>query len=123
VKSDQSCLYSHVIRFLLAFIFLLASSSLWAATTYLGTNGVRAKLMLSNSVSKPCTECHKPVVDGGSGPDFTTSYSTFSAYATAYYAGNKQTAVQQMITRTSLAPGSGGFMPDGMLVPASITQL
>jgi len=79
----------------------------WAATTYSGSDGVRSKLLISNSVSA-CSNCHT-----GSPPDFTSSYSAFSTYATVSHSGSKTVAVQAMRDRTSQAPGSGGFMPDG----------
>ena len=93
---------------------VLASLFLWpivseGATTYSGTNGVRANLLTSNSVSA-CTGCH---YDGGSGPDFTTDYSAFSTYATDYYSGSKTSAAQAMIDRTSLETSDPSFMPQG----------
>ena len=91
-----------------AVLLCLFSSSLFAATTYDGTNGVRANLLISNSVSA-CSGCH----DGSYVVDFTSSYSAFSSYATASHAGSKYNAVSEMITRTSLNPGDASFMPDG----------
>ena len=80
-----------------------------AATTYSGTNGVRAKLFTSNSVSA-CTGCH---YDGGSGPDFTSDHDAFSTYATDYHSGSLTDAVQEMIDRTSLETTDPNFMPQG----------
>jgi hypothetical protein len=90
-------------------LFLSWPNLTQAATTYSGTNGVRAKLLSSNSVSA-CTGCH---YNGGSGPDFTTNYSAFSSYATDYHSGSLPDAVQEMIDRTSLATSDPNFMPQG----------
>jgi len=100
------------LRFVLwpiAAISVCFSLSASAATTYSGSDGIRLKLLTSNSVSA-CSGCH---FDGGTGPDFTSSYTAFSAYATTYHVGIKTDAVQRMIERTSLTVGAGGFMPDG----------
>ena len=98
--------------YLLAVVLLLHSSLSIAAVTFSGDEGVQAKLLQSNSVSA-CSGCHKPVVDGGTGPDFASSYSDFSSYATTYYAGNKETAIQSMMDRTNLATDNASFMPQG----------
>ncbi len=89
-----------------------------AATTYSGSEGVRAKLLISNSVSA-CSNCH----NGVTAPDFTSSYSAFSTYATDYHSGSKTAAVQEMIDRTSQTPGSGGFMPDGAASKISSVEM
>jgi hypothetical protein len=101
-----------VLRLAARLIFLLSaflSLSAIAATTYSGSNGVRLKLLTSNSVAA-CSGCH---YDGGTGPNFTSDYAAFSAYATTYHAGIATDAVQRMIERTSLAVGVASFMPEG----------
>lgn len=90
------------------FALCLFSQPVISATTYDGTNGVRANVLISNSVSA-CSGCH----DGVTATDFTSSYSAFSSYATSYHAGSKYNAVSEMMTRTSLNPGEASFMPDG----------
>ncbi len=104
-KGTNLCIVSWSIAVLSIFFSLPAS----AATTYSGSNGVRLKLLTSNSVSA-CSGCH---FDGGTGPNFTTDYTAFSTYTTTYHAGVKTDAVQRMIERTSLSVGAGGFMPEG----------
>jgi len=89
-------------------VILSTAFSVSAATTYSGSNGIRLKLLTSNSVAA-CSGCH---YEGGTGPNFTASYTAFSAYATTYHVGVKTDAVQRMIERTSLAVGAGGFMPE-----------
>ncbi|NRA23201.1 MAG: hypothetical protein HRU08_01740 [Oleispira sp.] len=84
-------------------------TSVLAATTYSGSDGIRLNLLTFNSVSA-CSDCH---FNGGSGPDFTSSYAAFSTYATSFHSGNKANAVQHMIDRTSLLTGDVSFMPQG----------
>lgn len=90
------------------FVLLSAPQVVWAAVTFSGTNGVQANVLTSNSVSA-CSGCH----DGNTAPNFTSSYTAFSSYATTYHSGSKTSAVQRMMDRTNLSPGDGGFMPDG----------
>lgn len=97
------------IQAVLIILSLVLASTAHSAATYSGSNGVRAKLLTSNSVSA-CNGCH---YNGGIGPNFTTSYSAFETYADDYHSGSNTSAVQRMIDRTSQTPGTGGFMPDG----------
>lgn len=105
--------------FFLALIVSFVSTLASAATTYSGSNGVREKLLINNSVAA-CSGCH---YNGGTGPDFTSDYSAFSSYATGYYGVNGETtAVQTMIDRTSLTPGTASFMPEGSLVAINAAE-
>jgi hypothetical protein len=106
--SHASLLLSLLIAFLIVGSMLFSLSA-FAATTFSGSNGIRLKLLTSNSVAA-CSGCH---YDGGVGPNFTANYTAFSTYATDYHLGVKTNAVQGMIERTSLAVGAGGFMPEG----------
>jgi len=109
VLSYITCSQSQILRSIVGLICLLSASNLWSATTYSGTNGVQSKLLLQNSVSA-CSGCH---FNGAVDPDFTSSYTAFSSYATTYHAGNKLNAVQRMMDRTNLATDDISFMPQG----------
>lgn len=109
----------HWLRVILAFLISVSSMVAWSATTYSGSNGVREKLFLNNSVAA-CSGCH---FNGGTGPDFTSDYAAFSSYATVYHAGNKLNAVQRMTDRTSLTPGTASFMPEGEVVAINAAEM
>lgn len=94
--------------FLLTILACLNVIQVQAATTYSGSNGIRLKLLTSNSVSA-CSGCHDDVT----APDFTSSYTAFSTYATTYHAGIKTDAVQRMTDRTNLVTTDPSFMPQG----------
>lgn len=101
------------LHFLLVMVLLCAQHAVWGAATYSGTNGVRAKVLLTNSVSA-CTGCHyNGSLGDGLGPDFTSSYSAFETYADDYHSGSNTSAVQAMIDRTSLPTNDVSFMPQG----------
>ena len=92
----------------LALCLAIHSAPAMAAATFDGSDGVRAQVLISNSVSA-CSNCH----DGGIAVDFTTSYATFSAWATASYGGNRPNAAQSIIDRVNLPVGNALFMPQG----------
>lgn len=106
----------HLCVGILAIVF---SSLVSAATTYNGTNGVREKLLINNSVSA-CSGCH---FNGALDPDFTSSYDAFSNYAIVYHGNNKLNAVQTMIDRTSLPTNDPSFMPQGGLSQISADEM
>ena len=119
MQFNPSVSVNYWLRLVLAFFVSVSSVNVWAATTYSGSNGVRAKLLINNSVAA-CSGCH---FDGGTGPDFTTNYAAFSNYATVYHAGNELNAVQRMTDRTSLTPGTASFMPEGYLVAINAAEM